>query len=192
MSHGIGIIRKKQRLGAKKTGRLWNIVNGVNKHLSDLTANGIMKFAEKHNADVIVFEHLSFTGKTKGVKKQRLTLWRKKEVQGIVERKAHLAGMRISRVNAMSTSKLAFDGSGEVKRLKSSLCEFKTGKKYHADLNAAYNIGARYLVREITKSLPEQITTRLEKDAKVSSSFNRTTCTLSDLINLNAALKALA
>jgi IS605 OrfB family transposase len=194
ISHGIGIIRKKQRLGAKKTKRLWDIVNGTNKHLSDLTANGIMKFAEKHNADIIVFEHLSFMGKTKGVKKQRLTLWRKKEVQGIVERKAHLAGMRISRVNAWNTSRLAFDGSGEVKRdpKNHSICEFKTGKKYHADLNAAYNIGARYFAREITKSLPEQITTRLKEDAKVSSSFNRTTCTLSDLINLNAVLKALA
>jgi transposase len=194
ISHGIGIIKKKQRLGAKKTGGLWNIVNGTNKHLSDITANGIMEFAEKHNADVIVFEYLSFTGKRKGVKKQRLTLWRKKEVQAIVTRKAHLAGMRISHVNARNTSKLAFDGSGEVKRNPNnhSICEFKTGKKYHADLNAAYNIGARYFARDITKSLPEQITARLEKDAKVSSAFNRTACTLSDLINLNAELKALA
>jgi IS605 OrfB family transposase len=194
ISHGIGIIKKKQRLGAKKTGRLWNIVNGVNKHLSDLTANGIMEFAKKHNADVIVFENLSFMGKRKGVKKQRLTLWRKREVQNIVVSKAHLAGMRISRVNAMNTSKLAFDGSGEVKRdsKNHSICEFKTGKKYHADLNAAYNIGARYFARDITKSLPEQITARLKEDAKVSSSFSRTTCTLSDLINLTAALKALA
>ena len=70
--------------------------------------------------------------------------------------------MRISRICAWGTSRLAFDGSGRVLRGRDSaktngsysVCEFSTGKVYNCDLNAAYNIGARYFVREITKSLP--------------------------------------
>ncbi|HAA46550.1 MAG TPA: transposase, partial [Halomonas sp.] len=39
----------------------------------------------------------------------------------------------------------AFDGSGRVTRDKDnySQCTFSSGKRYHADLNAAYNIAAR-------------------------------------------------
>ena len=70
--------------------------------------------------------------------------------------------MRISRVNVWNTSRLAYDGSGRVRRGSESektqgsysLCEFTTGEVYNCDLNASYNIGARYFVREIIKSLP--------------------------------------
>ena len=86
----------------------------------------------------------------------------------------------------------AFDGSGFVQRHKDnySLCTFQTGKEYHTDLNAAYNIGARYYVREIIKSLPER--DRLEIQAKVPELSRRSTSTLSSLINLNVVLKELA
>ena len=91
-----------------------------------------------------------------------------------------------------------FDGSGTVtrgtylqdgkKKYNHSMCVFANGKQYHCDLNASYNIGARYLVREIIKSLPE--TVRLDMEAKVPSCTKRSTCTLSTLIHLNAELTA--
>ena len=69
-----------------------------------------------YNADVIVFEHLDTQGKKKGRGKQKLALWRKQEIQKLVEHKAHILGIRISHICAWNTSKLAFDGSGKVER----------------------------------------------------------------------------
>jgi|GEM_PF-6838535 hypothetical protein len=66
--------------------------------------------------------------------------------------------------------------------------EFKSGKVYNCDLNASYNIGSRYFVREILKSLPVTEGQRIQ--AKVPGCAKRSTCTLSTLINLNSALYA--
>ena len=133
--------------------------------ISEKTAKAIVDYAGMHRSDVIVFEHLDMQGRKRGSKKQKLHLWRKKAVIAMVASKAHLRGMRISTVCAWGTSKLAFDGSGSVERGKYtqdgkehynySICVFPTGKRYHCDLNASYNIGARYYIREILKSLPE-------------------------------------
>ena len=117
-------------------------------------------------------------------------------MQSIVTDKAHRLGIRISRVNAWNTSRLAFDGSGRVLRGQQSektngsysVCEFQTGKVYNCDLNATYNIGARYFIRTLLKSLPA--TERLAVEAKVPSCAKRSTCTLSTLISLYAALAA--
>ena len=116
-----------------------------------------METACLYNADAIVFEHLDIAGRKRGSKKQRLHLWRAREVQRIVACKAHRSKMRISRVNAWNTSRLAFDDSGRVSRGQEaelntySLCRFSNGKIYNCDLNASYNIGARYFIRELLK-----------------------------------------
>ncbi|MBQ6635934.1 MAG: transposase, partial [Lachnospiraceae bacterium] len=65
-----------------------------------------------------------------------------------------------------------------------------TGKVYNCDLNASYNIGARYFIRELIKPLPATAKQRLE--AEVPSVSKRSTCTLSTLISLSAALAAAA
>ena len=138
-----------------------------------------------------MFEHLELQGKKHGSKKQRLHHWRAQYVQAMVENKAHRLGMHISRVCAQGTSKLAYDGSGYVERGVDgnySICRFKNGKIYNCDLSASYNIGARYYIREILKSLPE--TVRLDIQAKVPECSKRTTCTLSTLFSLNAELAA--
>ena len=78
--------------------------------------------------------------------------WRKAEVQSIVTNQAHRLGMRISCINPKNTSKLAYDGSGEVVRGQNAgfntyeLCKFQSGKIYNCDLSATYNIGARYFI----------------------------------------------
>ena len=122
-------------------------------------------------------------------------MWRSQYVQSMVENKAHRLSMRISHICAWGTSRLAYDGSGAVLRGKEadlgcySLCKFQSGKMYNSDLSASYNIGSRYYVREILKSLP--VKERLELEAKVPQVTRRSTCTLSTLINLNAELMSI-
>lgn len=192
LNHQINRIKKQQQHGNYKAKKVWIFANHTNRHISEMTANSIIECALEYHANVIVFEYLKMEGKKQGSKRQRLHLWRKQAVQAMVTHKAHREGIRISKVNPKYTSMLAFDGSGFVQRHKNnySLCTFQTGKEYHTDLNAAYNIGARYYMREIIKSLPER--DRLEIQAKVPELSRRSTCTLSSLINLNVVLKELA
>ena len=196
LKKSIGRIKKAQQHGNRKTPRLWAVTKGINDDIAIKTAAFIMDCAERFHADVIVFEHLERRGRKRDSGKQRIHMWRAEYVQSMVENKAHRLGLRISRVNAWGTSRLAFDGSGRVKRGKESdktggsysICEFATGKVYNCDLNASYNIGARYFIREITKSLPER--ERLTAEAKAPQLARRSTCTLSTLIDLYAELAA--
>ena len=66
--------------------------------------------------------------------------------------------------------------------------ESPNGKIYNCDLSASYNIGARYFIREILKTLPVKDRQRIE--AKVPGCAKRSTCTLSTLISLNGELKS--
>ena len=196
LKRAIGRIKKAQQHGARRMPRLWAAANGINDDIAVKTAAFIVDTAVRYNVDVIVMEHLDTGGKKRGSRKQRLHLWKSQYVQAMVTHKAHRNLIRVSTVCAWNTSRLAFDGSGMVLRGKESakadgcysVCEFSTGKIYNCDLNASYNIGARYFVRELTKSLPETARQRLE--AKVPSAVKRSTCTLSTLISLNAALAA--
>ena len=145
------------------------------------TTKEIINFATTNKTNCIVFEYLDTKGKKSGSKKQRLTLWRKRDIQNRVLHNAHLRGIRVNRVCAYNTSRLAFDGSGIVARNKSnfSLCTFTTSKQYNCDLNASYNIGARFHIKEIIKPFSEK--KRLLMEAKVPSLSKRSTCTLSTL-----------
>ena len=128
--------------------------------------------------------------KISGKKKQKLHLWRKQDIQKLCEHQAHRCGIHISRVSARNTSRLAYDGSGKVDRSTEnhSLCRFTTGKCYHCDLSASYNIGARYFIRELLKSLPATEESRVK--AKVPDAGRRTSCTLSTLRALVKELSA--
>ena len=207
-------IKDSQNHGNFHHNRLWRFADNYNSEIAIKTARGIVEFAKTHRADVIVMENLQVSGRIHGNKKQRLHLWRKREILHRVESMAHRNGMRVRTVCAWNTSRLAFDGSGKVKRGKESewtnnnysICEFPCaegmshGKIYNCDLNASYNIGARYLTRVIIKSIPETEWCALR--AKVPDAFKRTTSegdtgksvvsvihtTLSTLINLNRVL----
>lgn len=194
LGHSINRIKKAQQHGNRKTPRLWAKVKGINHDISVKTANNIMKITAQYHADVIVFEHLEKDGKVHGSKKQRIKMWRSQEVQSIVTNKAHRLGMRISHICAWGTSQYAYDGSGKVLRGKDGgfntceLCKFQNGKIYNCDLSASYNIGARYFIREIIKSL--NVSSRLLVEAKVPQCSKRSINTFSTLISLNAALKS--
>ena len=247
MRHVLNLIRKAQHNGVRKNKKLWSRVKGINRHISVETARFIMAVATKYNADVIVMEHLNLQGKRcrGGSKRQRLSLWKARDVQQMVERKAHICCMRFSTVCAWNTSRLAFDGSGYVLRDKDnySMCTFQNreyvkehnkcsatdsrkttcpsnvnkpqsastavdksseskndkknakedkyngGKRYHCDLSASYNIGARYFIRGILKTLDSE--TRQHIQAKVPECAHGSTCCLNTLISLNAELRSL-
>ena len=198
LTHALNRIKKAQQHGARKTPRLWAKAKGINDRISALTAQFIVDTADLFSASTIVFENLDTRGKKKGSrsKRQRIHHWRAQYVQNMVTNKAHRLGIRISRVNAWGTSSLAYDGSGKVIRGKdagfrtNALCRFQNRKIYNCDLNASYNIGARYFIREILKSLP--VTERLRIEAKVPQCSKRSTSTFATLISLCAELHAAA
>jgi IS605 OrfB family transposase len=180
--HVLNRIKKFQRQhGSRNSSSFWAFAKRLNEELSKKVATAIISFATEYRTDVIVFEYLSIKGKKSGSKKQKLHMWRKNYIQDLVEHKAHRIGVRISRVCAKYTSRLSFDGSGEVVRDPDnhSLCTFKNGKQYNCDLSASYNIGARYFIRELLK--PVSVKRQSLLWTKVPEAERRTTCTLNTL-----------
>lgn len=189
----LGRIKRNQKRGNKKNTRLWKRVSGISQNIADKTAQAIFEFGSQHGVDAFVLEYLEFKGK-QTVKLAHF--WRYKRIFSVLGMKAHRHGLRIARVNARNTSRLAFDGSGFVKRgwqiskeTPYSIIQFASGKFYNADLNATYNIGARYWIRHLLKTVSE--TKRLALEAKVPQVAKRNTCTLSHLISLRSELLAL-
>lgn len=132
--------RMYQQAG-KKSKCVYRWMTEANRQLSIKTAKALMDTAALSDVDCIVFEHLDCSGKIRGKKyRERIHMWRKKDVQNRVELQAHRQGMRISRVCAWGTSKYAFDGSGPVDRhsiyryvhgrkvYNYSVCTFQNGK----------------------------------------------------------------
>jgi IS605 OrfB family transposase len=203
--HVLNRIKKFQRQhGPKNSGSFWAYAKRLNEELSKKIAAAIVsfanpssmefefdkvKFATEYHADVIIFEYLNMKGKKSGSKKQKLHMWRKNGIQDLVEHKAHRIGVRISRVCAKYTSRLSFDGSGEVVRdlNNHSVCTFQTGKRYNCDLSASYNIGARYFTRELLK--PVSVKRQSLLWTKVPEAERRTTCTLDTLRKVSDFLK---
>lgn len=192
MFHAMNRTRRKQsKYGPKSTRGLWAYVKRLNEDRAKKIASAIVEFAAQNSVDVIVMEHLDFKGcKKRGSKAQRLSMWNHAAIREHVEQKAHLLGIRISTICAWKTSALAFDGSGSVTRDENNhaLATFTTGKQYNCDLSASYNIGARYFIRELLKSLPATEASRVK--AKVPDVGRRTSCTLSTLRALAKELSA--
>ena len=186
-------IKRNQKQGSRYNKTLWRKVTGISQDIADKTARAIFEFGNEHGVDAFVFEYLDFKGKNTV---KRAHFWRYKRIYKVLCQKAHQNGLRVARVNAHNTSRLAFDGSGWSKRGREitqdtpySLMQFTTGKIYNADLNASYNIGARYFIRCILKTVTA--TQRLVLEAKVPQATKRSTCTLSHLINLRSELAVL-
>ena len=191
----LGKIRKVQASGNRHPRRLWRFVDNYNRTISVKTASSIVKYAVQENADAIVFEDLSsLHGRAHGTSKQKIGIWRKKDIQKRTEALANRVGIRVVYVDPKNTSRLAYDGSGPVKRGREAgfqhdaICRFTNGKIYNCDLSASKNIAARYLITCCKKSMPE--TVWLQVSAKVPELRTRTRCTLAALINLSAETAA--
>jgi IS605 OrfB family transposase len=109
----------------------------------------IVNLAVDQGCDAVVVERLKGwrpkAGRKRSTMKARFHRWFHRMLINRVTSKAHELGIRIIEVFARGTSANAYDGSGKVARDKTNyaLCQFTTGKRYNADLNAAYNIAAR-------------------------------------------------
>ena len=191
--HTLNKIKKiQQKYGSNNVAKLWRYAKFHNDELARKIANAITNTAIRHNCDVIVFEYLNTNGRKPGYQKQKLNMWKKNTIQNIVEHKAHKNGIRVSRVCAWGTSKLAYDGSGKVLRGKKAnlntyeLCQFSSGKIYNCDLSASYNIGARFFIREMQKILPVKVWSDIV--AKVPECQKRTQCTYNTLLEINKVI----
>lgn len=185
----INRVSKLQRQSGLKAKlkKIWIKIANLKKEITNKVSHKILSFAMEQNVEVIVFERLGVMKlRGYGAKKNRRKIqnWNKKTIIKKVCAKAHTVGIRYSVVNPRNTSALAFDGSGKVVRDKNnaSLCTFTTGKRYNADLNASYNIAARYFIREFQKSASESKWSKVL--AKVPELSSRINTTLASLINL--------
>lgn len=122
----------------------------INEQIAQLASRQLVDFALEQNANVIVLEYLKGwrpkAGARRSPLRQRFHGWLHRRLAHLVEEKFQEAGGRVVYVYARGTSSCAFDGSGPVKRNSKQyeLATFSTGKQYNCDLNASYNIGARY------------------------------------------------
>ena len=163
----------------KLDGLKWNYVRQL--------AHWVVQQARQRGAYGIVLEYLGKM-KSRGSKKDRIHHWCKAAIRDLVKGMAFRYGIRVFLVNPKNTSRLAYDGSGEICRDKDnfSLCTFASGKRYASDLSASYNIGARYFLRAMQKAMAseswEQVT------AEVPELATRTACTLFTLWKVSALL----
>ncbi|NEQ82355.1 MAG: IS200/IS605 family element transposase accessory protein TnpB [Moorea sp. SIO2I5] len=125
----------------------------INHQIGHIVSKRIVEIAEKFNSEAIVFENLK-GWKPKGGRKrsnlrQRFHGWLKAKIRNFTETKWAELGGKVIEVVAAYTSKLAYDGSGTVKRNSKNyaLATFPSGKCFNADLNGAYNIGARGVIK---------------------------------------------
>lgn len=120
-----------------------------NRDMANRLSGALVAFAIEHGASVLTFEHLKHFRPSSGRKgsrlRQRFHGWLHRLLVTKVQERTAVLGLRVVFVNPRGTSKLAFDGTGAVKRSTTnwSLATFQTGKQYNADLNACLNIGAR-------------------------------------------------
>lgn len=121
----------------------------INQQIGNIVSKQITQIAQKYSADAIVFEDLKGWkpkgGKKRSNLKQKFHGWLKSLIVELTQRKWAECGGKTITIIAAYTSKLAYDGSGQVKRHKKNyaLATFSSGKKYNCDLNGSYNIAAR-------------------------------------------------
>jgi putative transposase len=121
----------------------------INKQIGHIVSQQITNIAQAYSADAIVFENLKGWkpkgGKKRSSLKQRFHGWLKSLIGDLTTDKWKELGGKTITVIAAYTSKLAYDGSGDLQRDKNNyaLAKFSNGKFYNCDLNGSYNIAAR-------------------------------------------------
>ncbi|NET81949.1 MAG: IS200/IS605 family element transposase accessory protein TnpB [Moorea sp. SIO1F2] len=142
----------------------------INNQIGHIVSKRIVQIADQFNSEAIVFENLK-GWKPKGGRKrsnlrQRFHGWLKAKIRDFTLEKWAELGGKVIEVVAAYTSKLAFDGSGKVKRDSKNYAHatFSSGKRFNADLNGAYNIGARGVLK---------LTHRNGSEGRSSKSFGR-------------------
>lgn len=139
------------RIGRGFCKRLYRRIAGLSLDAARRLASALVAFACAHGAQALVLEDLKGWRPTgRGARqRQRFHRFQHRMLVRYVVLAAEERGLRVLNIYARGTSAFAYDGSGLVKRDKTnmSLATFANGRRYHADLNAAYNIAARGLAR---------------------------------------------
>lgn len=187
--HMLNRLRRLSRMSGKeqRLSAFYSKLDGLKNNYTKQLASWIVRQAVQCGVYGIAMEYLGRM-KPHGKKKDRIHHWCRQRIYALVRGMALRHGIRVFLVNPKNTSALAFDGSGPVKRDEHnfSLCTFATGKRYHCDLGASYNISARYFIRAFCKSMPETAWSRCV--AEVPALAERTSCTLSNLWKLSRYL----
>ena len=116
MYRTLGRIRRFERehSSAQSRGR-WAYTKRLNIELGRKIAGAIVKNAEENHADVIVFEYLEMQGKISGKKKQKLHLWRKRDIQKRCEHQAQSISWLIPHTRLRNCSrKTPYPTSGRI------------------------------------------------------------------------------
>ena len=165
---------------------LEHYIEHYNDFLTIYSATEIVNFADKWDVDTIVMENFSKKSRIgHGGLSERIHIWRPKELAERVETLAHRKHMHISTVNARNTSKLAYDGSGEIDRSmkNASNCTFPNDRQFNTDLSAAYNIGARFFIREVLEEEGQDARRKMLTNA-IPALANRSRTTWADYIRM--------
>ena len=177
---------KSGKLGKNFCLNTYRKCRNINQQIRHIVSKRITQIAQTYSADAIVFEALKgwkpFGGKQRSNLKQRFHGWLKSSIVDLTQRKwAELGGKTIT-VIAAYTSKLAYDGSGKVKRDNKNyaLATFSSGKRYKCDLNGSYNIAARGWLKLDSRKDYEK------RPSKNSGRLPRSWACLCDLWNLNS------
>ncbi|NEO12038.1 MULTISPECIES: transposase [unclassified Moorena] len=130
----------------------------INTQIGHIVSKRIVEIAEQFNSEAVVFENLK-GWKPKGGRKrsnlrQRFHGWLKAKIRDFTQMKWTELGGKVIEVVAAYTSKLAYDGSGTVRRdsRNYALATFPSAKLFNADLNGAYNIGARGVLKLVRRN----------------------------------------
>lgn len=125
----------------------------INNQISHIVSKRIVQIATAFNAEAIVFENLkgwkAKGGRKRSTLRQRFHGWLKAKIRDYTEMKWQERSGKVIEVKAAYTSKLAYDGSGMVKRdaKNYALAVFASGKRYNCDLNGSQNIAARGILQ---------------------------------------------
>ena len=141
----------------------------LNHNMSHQISRKIVDLATQFECDGIIIEDLT-RWKPKGrskTMKVKFHNWFKSRLADNVESKSMEVGIRTHRVYARGTSSYAYDGSGKLSRDKDNYAnaKFSNGKRYNADLNAAYNIATRGIIKIYYPQLRKQMWSRNKPNA---------------------------
>ena len=139
-----------RRLGKGFCQDLHRRIAGLSLDAARKLVKQLMAFANQHQADAVIVEDLKgWKPKGKGAKqKKRFHRFQHRALIKGIAYQCEEIGMKFLSIFARGTSHFAYDGSGAVKRDKqnAACATFSNGRRYNADLNAAYNIAARGLI----------------------------------------------
>jgi IS605 OrfB family transposase len=144
--------KKTKRVSRGFAARWYRKGYNIARNSAHQMTRALVEFARSLGATTLVFEHLKGwrpKGPSRGLRK-RFHTWLHRRIVEFTEWKWREYAGRMAFVAARGTSKYAFDGSGEVTRSVNgnySVCRFKNGKVYNCDLNATYNIAAKFFLR---------------------------------------------